>query len=255
MYYEQEESAQLFTYVDSDNPETSDRQSLLTLPKAQFIHESSLSSDQEEDYSGAWVDIGGGIGDLLVAAQQFGYEVVSIEPDPRQAKVARARGISVIEDYFTHESGNVETLARAKVVSLINVLEHIPAPRQFLENLASQMRSGAILAVEVPRHPSLSSILQLANVIETNRHINPPEHLHVFSDLSLLRLFEDVGLKMENRWLFGSDALEVFFSVGAHLGWEAGFDSNGLPDTINRLQSSVDQRALSDNMLVIGRKK
>ena len=253
LYYGQETSAQKLTYVELETPEIDNRLTELTNPKTEFIH-SSRSPSATGKAGEIWIDIGSGVGDVLLRASELGYEAWGFEPDDSQAIVARGRGLTVFNKFLTSKSPDLALLKKASIVSLLNVVEHIPDSASFVVEVGKNMTKGTLLAIEVPRHPSVSSITQFSGLAPVNRHINPPEHLHIFSDKSMLLLLRTAGFSIRSRWTFGSDALELFYAIGSNLGWENSFDEAGLPAKINDLQRAIDQVNLSDNMLVVAQK-
>jgi len=253
-YYKRVGSGQQLSYVNLDTSAKKARQEDVSNPKAEFIAK-VIREEDSLNQRGLWVDIGSGIGDLLFAAKNLGFTAVGLEPDPTQADIALSRGIKTHKLFFDSGSDFPPEPGQVKVVSLLNVLEHVPDPVPLLCNLSGRMPPGSYLAVEVPRHPSLSSMIQLAGFSPINRHINPPEHLHLFSSVSLERALESASLESVATWIYGSDALEVFFAVGHALGWSSAFDSKNLVDAVNRLQAQIDLGGLSDNMLVVARKR
>lgn len=255
-YYSLEESAQVEAYVNLDQGGLSDRNIGVSGPKSEFIDfvrseiPHGISTEEPK-----WIDIGAGVGDLLLNARSLGYHVIGIEPDPALANLARKRGIEIHEVFLTSSSDVGHILAEADVISLLNVLEHIPEPVEFVSFLGDSMKKGAVLAMEFPRHPSVSSLLQLANISTIIRHINPPEHLHIFSDLSARHLLDFAGFDLQGTWIFGSDSLELFFGIGENLGWEDSFASPPIAGSIDRLQKQIDKAGLSDNMLIVAKKR
>lgn len=255
-YYSHESSLQVEAYVNLNEESLQDRSDNIGGPKVEFIHRTiGLGPNGRETQSRLWIDIGCGVGDLLLSAKTLGYECLGIEPDRRQARVATSRNLDVVNLFLGEKVDDYQILQRGDVITLINVLEHVDNPKSFLKKIANSMRKNSYFCFEAPRHPSLSSIVQLANVSRVNRHLNPPEHLHVFSEESARLMLEEVGLEVCAIWTFGSDSLEVFQSVGENLKWKKAFDSEELEARINRLQSEIDVQGLSDSMLIVSRKK
>lgn len=254
-YYRQSDSAQVETYVNLLVDEALDRQSEIANRKVQFVIETITEvRKSSKPGSALWVDVGCGTGDALDGARKAGYETLGIETDRTQAIVAEKRGIRVINKFLSISSPPPEEISGAVVVSLFNVLEHVVSPERFLMNFCGNLRRGAVLVIEVPRYPSLSAVFQLAGIHEIHRYANPPEHLNIFSDQSMVILLEKVGFELAGTWTYGSDALEAFVAVGDSLGWTDGFGSGTMPETISKLQTSIDQSNLSDNMIAVARK-
>lgn len=202
---------------------------------------------------GRWVDIGAGVGDLVKAARDLGWDVVGIECDQAQVEFAAQVGVDLQSVYVTPDNAG-ELLTGATVVSLINFLEHQLDPGSFVRMIGETLPAGAHLLFEVPRHPSLSSLANQAFPALAARHIYPPDHLHIFTENSMTRMVEAAGLRVRSLWTFGQDAFELLSSAFA----QTGKSQPGFYDAIIGLsadmQRIVDEHHLSDTMLVLAQK-
>ncbi len=99
------------------------------------------------------LDVGAGaglVGEYL--AKEFPRAVYRfVEPDSTLRQALRKRYGAKFDD--SDRSG----LTHADVVTLLDVLEHQPDDTEFLDELARQMRDGALLLITVPAHPTLWS--------------------------------------------------------------------------------------------------
>jgi SAM-dependent methyltransferase len=253
-YYARASSAQVEAYVNLSESTLSNRASEIGHPKVDYVHGVITGTGEPPPLDGlSWVDIGSGTGDVLVAATSLGYQAWGVEPDAKQAAVARGRGCSVSEEFLLDNHPPPKRIADTDVLSMFNLLEHVPDPVSFLRSVLAGKSKSSWIVIEVPRHPSLSSLVQLSGIHRVHRHINPPEHLHLFSDRSIEILLAGVGFEVVASWRFGSDALETFVAIGSTLGWQGNFRDEVLRMKIDRLQQRVDDFGLSDNMLVVGR--
>ena len=96
-----------------------------------------------------WLDLGGGAGEfsLLVASQ--GYEVTLVDGDPRNLANVEARGIhGVLADLNatldTFQDGSFDG------VSLLEVVEHIPAAEQLMKEAYRVLKPGGLLLLSTP---------------------------------------------------------------------------------------------------------
>ena len=111
----------------------------------------------------AWLDIGCGYGYLLRAARQAGFTVLGFEPDERAAAHARSLlgEAAVRQGMMTGDSVPDGTAA---VISMLDVLEHVPAAE--LASLASTIQRkllpGGLWVIKVPSTEGL--YFQLAHV-------------------------------------------------------------------------------------------
>lgn len=99
--------------------------------------------------SGAVLDVGCGTGDFLSFLQGKGYTVTGVEVSPIARSLAEAKGLLVAEKLDT-----IPPQAQFQVVSLWHVLEHVPDPRQTLEQLHARCAEDALLVIAVPDHAS-----------------------------------------------------------------------------------------------------
>lgn len=98
---------------------------------------------------GRLLDIGCGDGALLTVAQRRGWDVAGLEPSAR-----------LVEQLATGElagrvvQGRAEELrpaySQVDVIVLLNVLEHLSAPREALLRISGLLNPGGLLAVHVP---------------------------------------------------------------------------------------------------------
>lgn len=113
-------------------------------PKAAFCAEHMTPG-------GVWFDVGCGTGELLSAVQALGWEPRGCEADAAHVQFARARGLEVLEGYVDAPPSLLA--AGVRVLSALNLLEHVPEPKRWLARMTAPLAPGAHVVVEVPRHP------------------------------------------------------------------------------------------------------
>jgi len=117
---------------------------------------SSRSSLLIDKLSGPWIsadqgrllDIGCGNGALLKAfSKKFGeWRMVGTELNEKYRSQVEA--IPGVESMMTCDPAKIE--GTFDVITMVHVLEHVPAPIGFLRNLKTKLSKGAILVIEVP---------------------------------------------------------------------------------------------------------
>lgn len=138
---------------------------------------------------GRFCDVGCGPGLLLSGLRERGHEVLGIEPSAVARASAAERGVPVLE-------GTGEDLPAAAprghfdVVTMVQSLEHCVDALHALRNVASLLRPGGTLVVEVPNHASVGFTQHGASWF----HTDAGRHIHFFSARSLRRALELVGL-------------------------------------------------------------
>ncbi len=135
------------------------------------------------------LDLGCATGDFLVAAQKRGWSVTGLEVSPYAADQARQRGLAVL-------TGSLETVSPAldqyEVVTLWEVIEHLPDPLGELRRIRRLLAPGGLLAVSTPNVYGLStSLFGRRSVI-----FKPSEHLFYFSRQTLLQTLSAAGFRV-----------------------------------------------------------
>jgi SAM-dependent methyltransferase len=243
---ETKKSIQGWTYLDQKNYRK--RLETIATPKVAFILKYVSPSAGHR-----WIDIGSGSGEILIASERGGWDATGIECDSDQCRFARKQGLTVQEGYIT-DGNAIELLADAKVVSLFNVLEHVEEPTALLTAIIAALDPGCMVVLEVPRHPSLSSLNNLLFPQVSCRHIIPPDHLHVFSDVSLHRMTSQCGITPVALWYFGQDFYDLLSSAiaSSHISSSSIYDA--VMDLAPVIQPVIDRAGLCDTLLYLGKK-
>lgn len=138
---------------------------------------------------GEWLDVGFGNASLLLTAKEFGFKPFGI--DLRAANVELARKIGV-----ESEAVDITLLAgsdRFAVVSMADVLEHIPFPGAALRAAHRLLRQGGALFVSMPN--SESAVWDLTTEQKTNPYWFEIEHYHNFSRTRLRDFLVENGFE------------------------------------------------------------
>ena len=139
-----------------------------------------------------FLDIGAGFGEFSRAAAISGMDVTACEPNANSRRIfSEINGFEPASSMFD-KSYAQEVNARFDVVLASHVLEHVPEPGAFVENLSLVLKPGGIGAIAVPHRGSMLSRFQGKN----DMFISPPEHLNFFSRRGLVRLFERKGFDL-----------------------------------------------------------
>ena len=100
--------------------------------------------------AGAVLDVGCGSGNFLSCMKESGFSVFGIEPSGSGSEYAvTAHGVGIfrgmIDDYLATSPG-----VRFDVITLLNVLEHLPNPVRTLLQLRQMLTADGILIIVVP---------------------------------------------------------------------------------------------------------
>lgn len=133
---------------------------------------------------GKILDIGCGRGLFLGVMRAHGWSVVGVEIDQETAENASvAHGIDVVA---AGRMGSELPDGDFDVVTLYHVLEHVSDPVGTVRECARVLKKGGLLVVAVPNILSL----QASFGKQVWFHLDPPYHLHHFSEPGLAKLLE-----------------------------------------------------------------
>ncbi len=136
---------------------------------------------------GLWLDVGFGNGSLLFTAEEWGYIPVGL--DLRSANVEALATLG----YEAH-CLSIEALphdGRYSVVSMADVLEHLPFPKVGLAAAHRLLRSDGILFLSMPNMDNM--VWRLLHANKVNPYWGELEHYHNFSRKRLYALLEEHG--------------------------------------------------------------
>ncbi|MBX3262311.1 MAG: class I SAM-dependent methyltransferase [Labilithrix sp.] len=136
-----------------------------------------------------WADIGFGSGGLLMTADEFGFASLGVDARPEAVKRLQALGYEAVCTAF-------EALTLDEpldVLSMADVLEHMPAPRAALDKVRSMLAPDGLFYISCPN--SETSTWRLWEQSNSNPYWAEIEHYHNFSLTKLVELLEAHGLR------------------------------------------------------------
>jgi protein O-GlcNAc transferase len=139
--------------------------------------------------SGPWCDIGFGNGSLLFTAAEYGFTPVGIDLRKDNVDVIRSLGF---EAHLVELTDFLQA-SRFSVVSMCDVLEHMPYPIANLKAAHSLLKSGGVLFLSMPNVDSIA--WKILNSLNQNPYWGELEHYHNFGKKRLYRLLIDNGFE------------------------------------------------------------
>lgn len=143
-------------------------------------------------------DVGGGPGVFLAVAKKKGWEVIGVEESPHASGFAKkAFSIDFVGKLADVPDGSVD------VVRIAHVLEHVPEPKKFLDDLRRIIKPSGILLIIVPnREPLLSKLVNTYRKLKNKRPnlagaIYPDMHVLGLSTRSLNYMLSKCGFQTE----------------------------------------------------------
>jgi 2-polyprenyl-3-methyl-5-hydroxy-6-metoxy-1,4-benzoquinol methylase len=129
--------------------------------------------------SGKVLEIGCGNGDLLVRLRNLGWQVQGIEPDPKSAAIACARGLQVTMGKLAEGAFEPETF---DAIVMSHVIEHVDAPVDLMQICRRYLKSDGRLVVLTPNLCSLGHRWFGRDWL----HLDSPRHLNLFTPESIV---------------------------------------------------------------------
>jgi 2-polyprenyl-3-methyl-5-hydroxy-6-metoxy-1,4-benzoquinol methylase len=154
------------------------------------------------------LDVGCGNGDFLELAKKAGWEPFGVEPSDGAANFARSRGLDVV-------CGTLESAGYAAglfdVVTMWDVLEHLPEPRRAAEEVHRLLTAGGFLVIRVPNTDfQLLKAFVRETIFRGQRvSLQGNYHLNHFSPTSLRRLLMSTGFEVLREEVGVSDDIVV----------------------------------------------
>jgi len=149
-----------------------------------------------------WLDIGCGTGTMLRAVANAGWHELGTEVAPAAAEAVRAAGLEVLV-------GETQDLdlppAGFDIVSMVEVIEHVPAPDDLLADAARLLRPGGALYLTTPHGRGLSARMLRARWSV----VTPPDHLQLYSSRGVRAALARAGLNVRSVATHGLNPYEL----------------------------------------------
>jgi 2-polyprenyl-3-methyl-5-hydroxy-6-metoxy-1,4-benzoquinol methylase len=136
---------------------------------------------------GIWLDVGFGNGSLLFTAQEYGFKPVGIDLRPDTVSEMKSFGI----DAHCIDLCELSTNEQVSVISMADVLEHIPYPKTALHAAKNLLKDGGILLVSMPNFEN--AVWEELDQKNQNPYWGEIEHFHNFGRARLYSLLSECG--------------------------------------------------------------
>lgn len=205
---------------------------------------------------GSILEVGAGFGTFCseVKARGLFARVVAIEPTPDLAETCRKRGVEVIEQPI--EQVHFDAPELFDVVASFEVIEHLFAPKDFVDHAVKLLKPGGLLVLTCPNGQGFD-IQTLGAASNSVDH----EHLNYFNPASLAGLLARCGLEALESFTPGRLDAELVRNkilAGEYDAAAQPFLKRVLIDEWERLgqpfQDFLAQQGLSSNMWLVARK-
>ncbi len=137
-----------------------------------------------------WVDVGCGDGALIMTATDSGMSVVGLDTRGGAAERVRGMGLNALQHDFLPLKFEVVP----DVLSMMDVLEQIPYPREALSKAAEVLSPGGVLVISTS--DMTSSSWRAMEAEKTNPYWTDLERYHNFNREQLLSLVREYGFEI-----------------------------------------------------------
>lgn len=137
--------------------------------------------------AGPWLDVGFGNASLLLTAREYGFEPIGI--DLRADNVGALSRLGV--QAYCVALNDLALVAPCAVISMADVLEHMPYPKEGLSAAHRLLDDDGVLFVSMPN--SESAVWLALDQGHSNPYWGEIEHYHNFSRSRLYALLAETG--------------------------------------------------------------
>jgi 2-polyprenyl-3-methyl-5-hydroxy-6-metoxy-1,4-benzoquinol methylase len=136
---------------------------------------------------GIWLDVGFGNGSLLFTAQEYGFKPVGLDLRSDNVNLLKSLGI----DAYCSDINDLIMEENCSVISMADVLEHIPHPGQALKAANKLLKKKGVLLISMPNSENI--VWKIMDSNNVNPYWGEMEHYHNFSRTNLYALLNESG--------------------------------------------------------------
>jgi SAM-dependent methyltransferase len=156
--------------------------------RREFAH--SVEAIHSYCRTGRLLDLGCAYGFFLKEAERY-FEVAGIELAEEAAEYCRRSGLNVLSGVA--DEANMARIGKVDVITLLDVIEHLPQPHETLALCFRYLRPGGVIVITTGDFASPLARLAGAKW----RLMTPPQHLWFFTPESIRRMALALGLALE----------------------------------------------------------
>jgi len=245
-------------YQSKDVEDYNYRTASIYIPKAEFLY-SSLKENNINPHDLDFFDFGAGSGYFISALKKIGIKNVSgTDVSKFQVEFGNMMiGEDVLSIHTIEDTNLILRNISSKVVSMVDVLEHLKSPREIMNEL-NHNEHVKFLFVSVPTF-SLSVYLEMISPEVFHRQLDG-DHTHLYTEKSLSYLFKEFGFEILAEWWFGTDIIDLFRHISVKMEkiqcskklmdiWRKDFIS-----IMDAMQLEIDKKQLSSQVHMLLKK-
>jgi len=159
---------------------------------------------------GALLDVGCNIGFFLCVARKAGFTTTGLELNEECALYGRNHfGLDIRAERLESTGLNDDSF---DVVTLFDVLEHVPETGPFLEQVKRVLKPGGLAVFQCPNIDSYMAFLTRGGWI----WLTPPDHVYHFTPAVLVKLLKSHGFRIERTATW--EPVDAFLANLLHAG-------------------------------------
>lgn len=132
-----------------------------------------------------FLDVGCSFGGFVAAAERAGYTATGLDLSAFAVKEGKKRGRNLIQGFVEPQTFAPESF---DIVSLIEVMEHLPDPKEAARTLSGWLRPGGLAVIQTANFDGRQARRQ-----GSNYHYYLPGHLYYYSARNLKNLLRQAG--------------------------------------------------------------
>lgn len=174
-----------------------------SLPKAAEISlQKIVESFADFRQTGNFLDIGFGEGGMLSVAEKNDWKCFGTELSPQALKYGEERGWTVSNDAFSDDRFPKNEF---DIVTMIELIEHVPNPDFFFETASKLLRPGGLIFLTTPNNNSINR-----RWLGTDWSvISPPEHITIWSPSGMKKALSRNGFILRKVKTTGFNPIEI----------------------------------------------
>ena len=191
-----------------------------------------------------YLDIGCSTGFVVEAAKNIGWDAIGIDLNPSAINFGKDRGLNLKNKSLDEISFDKESF---DVISLFDVLEHLPNPTEIISQALGYLKRGGLLFIYVPNWDSASRIL-----LGKDAHfIWPTHHLNYYTPNTIINFLNRFNLKVDYLVTEGLDMVDyIWYQKEVR-----NKNMDEIEAIVNELQFFINAGAYGKNLRVIAIKE
>lgn len=200
-------------------------------PAVEMSLQKACESFEPFRLTGKLLDIGFGEGGLLSVAEKNNWECYGTELSPQSLEYGDKKGWKVAKDAFADERFPQNGF---DIVTLIELIEHVPNPDDFLQTAYKMLRPGGLLYLTTPNTESINR--RWLGIEWTV--VSPPEHITLWSPAGMKKALARNDFKLKEIRTEGFNPVEIINNLRKPKAKKSIQSNESSPVAVNRNEAA-----------------